>query len=75
MQARGTLKLNIEEPEVDAWSDFAIAKYYLHYEYQPPNPTKGTVRITDIFHQENGTWRIVHHHEGSIPKGIPEIKA
>ena len=74
MQARGPLKLNIEEPEVDIWSDFAIAKYYLHYEYQSPNPTKGSVRITDIFHQVNKTWTIVHHHEGSVPEGVPKIE-
>ena len=73
MQARGKLTLTIDEPVVDVWSDAAIARYYLTYEYQPPNAIKGHVRITDVFRKTDGKWKIVHHHEGHVPTGIPAI--
>ena len=28
--ARGELIMNIEEPLIDVWGDFAVARYYLH---------------------------------------------
>lgn len=73
MQARGPLTLRIDEPVVDAWGDAAIARYYLEYDYQPPNATSGRVRITDVFRKVDGKWLIVHHHEGLVPTGIPPI--
>jgi ketosteroid isomerase-like protein len=73
MQARGPLTLRIDEPVVDAWGDAAIARYYLEYDYQPPNATSGKVRITDVFRKVDGKWLIVHHHEGLVPTGIPPI--
>ena len=73
MQARGKLKLTYDPPVVDAWGDAAIARYYLNFEYQPPNAIKGQVRITDVFRKVNGQWKIVHHHEGIVPAGIPPI--
>jgi ketosteroid isomerase-like protein len=73
MQARGELSLKIEEPVVDAWNDTAIARYYLEYDYAPPNAAKGRVRITNVFRKVDGRWLIVHHHEGAVPTGIPPI--
>ncbi len=73
MLARGPLSLNIEEPEVDAWEDTALACYYLNYTYQPPNAAEGRVRITDVFRRIDGKWLIVHHHEGTVPTGPPPI--
>ncbi len=73
MQARGPLTLRIDEPVVDAWGDSAIARYYLEYDYEPPNATSGRVRITDVFRKVDGRWLIVHHHEGLVPTGIPPI--
>lgn len=73
MQARGALTLTIEDPIVDAWNDTAIARYYLEYDYQPPNPAHGRVRITSVFRKVDGRWLIVHHHEGLVPTGIPPI--
>jgi len=73
MQQRGELTLKIDEPVIDVWNDTAIARYYLHYSYEPPNPAKGVVRITDVFRNINGKWLIVHHHEGAVPTGIPPI--
>jgi ketosteroid isomerase-like protein len=73
MQARGPLTLRIDEPVVDAWGDAAIARYYLEYDYQPPNAASGKVRITDVFRKVDGKWLIVHHHEGLVPTGIPPI--
>lgn len=73
MQQRGKLHLTFDEPVVDVWGDAAIARYYLNFEYQPPNAIKGQVRITDVFRRVNGQWKIVHHHEGLVPGGIPPI--
>jgi ketosteroid isomerase-like protein len=73
MQARGPLTMNVEEPEIDAWDDTAIARYYLDYSYEPPNPASGRVRITDVFRKVDGNWLVVHHHEGTVPAGIPPI--
>lgn len=73
MQARGPLSLSIEDPEVEVWDDTAIAMYYLNYTYQPPNAAEGRVRITDVFRRLNDKWLIVHHHEGTVPTGIPPI--
>src|SRR5688572_12834972 len=71
MQARGALTMKIEQPVIDAWDNTAIARYFLDFSYQPPNATKGRVRITDVFHRKNGKWLIVHHHEGMVPTGVP----
>ena len=73
MQARGPLSLKIEEPVVDAWDNSAIARYYLEFDYQPPNPASGRVRITNVFRKIDGRWLIVHHHEGLVPTGVPPI--
>ena len=73
MQARGKLTLTMDEPLVDSWGDAAIARYYMHFEYQPPNAIKGHIRITDMFRKVNERWLIVHHHEGMVPTGIPPI--
>jgi len=73
MQARGPLTLNVEEPVVSSWDNTAIAMYYLDYTYQPPNAASGRVRITDVFRKIEGKWMIVHHHEGTVPTGIPPI--
>ena len=73
MQARGKLTWNIEDMVVDSWDDTGIARYYLNFVYQPPNATSGRVRITDVLRRVNGKWRVVHHHEGMTPTGIPPI--
>jgi len=73
MQARGSLTLEVGDPDVNSWGDTAIARYYLSYKYEPPNATEGQVRITDVFRQINNKWIIVHHHEGAVPTGIPPI--
>jgi len=73
MQKRGKLTLTTEDPVVSVWSDAAIARYYLKFKYEPPNATEGHVRITDVLRKVDGTWLIVHHHEGMVPQGIPPI--
>lgn len=73
MQARGPLSLTVGDPEVSTWGDTALACYYLTYSYEPPNAAEGQVRITDVFRRIDGKWLIVHHHEGTVPTGIPPI--
>lgn len=73
MQSRGKLSMTIKEPVIDVWNDTAIARYYLNYSYESPNPASGNVRITDVFHKIKDKWLIVHHHEGAVPDGIPPI--
>lgn len=73
MRARGKLTIKIEQPVIDVWPEFAVARYYLDFSYQPPNPASGSVRITDVFRNADGKWLIVHHHEGLVPTGIPPI--
>lgn len=72
-QARGPLSLNVETPVINVWGDFAIARYYLNFDYQPPFPTSGRVRITTVLLREEGMWKTVHHHEGIVPTGVPKF--
>jgi ketosteroid isomerase-like protein len=72
-QARGALTLDIEEPVISVWGDTALARYYLHFDYQPPNAISGSVRISSVFRREAGRWQIVHHHEGMVPAGVPAV--
>jgi uncharacterized protein (TIGR02246 family) len=71
--ARGRLSFTVSEPLVDVWGDVAVARYELDFRYEPPNATAGRVRITDVLGQVDGRWRIVHHHEGLVPAGVPPI--
>ncbi len=73
MQARGPLSWELETPLIDHWGDTAIARYYLDFAYAPPNATSGRVRITDVLRRCDGKWKIVHHHEGLTPSGVPPI--
>ena len=72
-QARGALTLNIDDPLIDVWGDTAVARYFLHFRYEPPNAISGTVRITSVLRRTQGEWRIVHHHEGLLPGGVPPV--
>lgn len=71
MRARGPLRWSLGEPLIDVWGDTAVARYVLEFEYLPPRPTAGRVRITDVLRRRDGGWRIVHHHEGLVPTGPP----
>lgn len=69
---RGPLTIELEEPIiVDGWGDVAYARYYLNYEFKPPGPLTGRVRLTTIARKIDGEWRRVHHHEGIVPEGRP----
>ena len=70
-EARGALSWRLEPLQLDIIEPVAIARYYLHFEYQPPHATKGRVRITDIMKRTPNGWSIVHHHEGDTPSGPP----
>jgi ketosteroid isomerase-like protein len=74
-QQRGPLSIDIEEPVVDVWGDFAVARYYLDYEFKAPGALKGRVRITTVARRIDGEWRRVHHHEGVVPTGRPPMTA
>ena len=67
-ESRGHLTIELGEPIVRVMRDFAIATYFLEFDYQQPNALKGRVRITDVFILENQKWKILHHHEGLIPE-------
>lgn len=74
MQARGTLRLNVEDGMViDVWGDTAVARYYINFTYDPPNATSGRIRITDVLRRIDAKWLVVHHHEGTVPTGVPAI--
>ena len=73
-QKRGALTIDIEEPVVDVWGDFAVARYYLDYEFKPPGALSGRVRITTVARRIDGQWRRVHHHEGVVPTGRPPME-
>jgi ketosteroid isomerase-like protein len=72
--ARGTLSWELEPLNLDVIGDLAIARYYLHFTYQPPHPTQGRVRITDKHQNKSGVWKIIHHHEGITPGGPPDFE-
>ena len=70
---RGKLSIRIEEPIIDVWGDFAVARYYLDYRFEPPGELEGRVRITTVARRVDGEWRRVHHHEGAVPTGRPPM--
>ena len=70
-EARGPLTWTLEPLQLDVLGDIAIARYYLHFEYQPPHATQGRVRITDVLQRKPTGWSIIHHHEGITPAGPP----
>ncbi len=72
-QARGPLDLRVEMLRTDVWDDFALSRYLVRFDYQPPNATAGVVRITTVLRRIEGEWVIVHHQEGMIPAGVPPI--
>ncbi|MFL2548251.1 MAG: YybH family protein [Gammaproteobacteria bacterium] len=67
-KSRGDLSIELEEPKIREWNDFAIATYYLEFTYLEPNALEGKVRITDLFVLEKDQWKIMHHHEGLVPE-------
>ena len=71
---RGKLVINVEDPVlVDIWDNTALARYYLNFTYEPPNAMANRIRITDVFQRIDGRWMRRHHHEGTIPSGVPPI--
>ena len=71
--ARGRLSISIDPLKLDVYGEAAVARYWLRFDYEPPNATAGRVRITDVLLRGPGGWRIVHHHEGMAPQGVPPI--
>jgi ketosteroid isomerase-like protein len=69
--SRGALTWRLDTPLVDVWGETALARYVLEFAYAPPRAVGGTIRITDVLRKRNGRWRIVHHHEGAMPSGVP----
>ena len=67
-ESRGHLSIDLEEPMIREWNQFAIVTYCLEFTYQEPNALKGKVRITDLFVLEKEQWKIMHHHEGLVPE-------
>jgi hypothetical protein len=72
--ARGKLTYSMEDFVIDVWGDTALARFYLTYDYQPPNPAAGTGRITVVLRRFPAGWRFVHVHEGQVPSGIPPLE-
>ena len=69
--SRGALTWRLGEPLVDVWGDTAVARYVLEFAYAPPRAVEGTLRITDVLRKRGDRWWIVHHHEGTMPSGVP----
>mgnify|MGYP001158076140 FL=1 len=66
--SRGDLSIKLDEPMIRVNKDFAIATYCLEFDYKEPNALNGKVRVTDLFILEDEKWKILHHHEGIVPK-------
>ena len=71
--ARGKLTYSMHDFAIDVWDNTALARFYLTYDYQPPNPASGTGRITVVLRRFPQGWRFVHVHEGHVPAGIPPV--
>ena len=71
--ARGRLNISIDPLKLDVFNEVAVARYWLNFNYEPPNAAAGRVRITDVLLRTPNGWRIVHHHEGMAPTGVPPI--
>lgn len=68
MQARGPLRLDVTQLAVEVRGEVAWARYVVDFRYDPPNPLRGLVRVTDVLLRHPDGWRIVHHHEGLMPE-------
>jgi hypothetical protein len=75
-QRRGRLTYSLTRPVIDVWENTGLARYYLTFEYEAPNELAGRVRITDVLRRIDGSWLIVHHHEGMTPAGLaPDLES
>jgi hypothetical protein len=68
---RGKLTLDVKPVQLDVQGAVAWARYYVDFEYAPPNAAAGRVRVTDVLKLTQGEWIILHHHEGLSPAGPP----
>jgi len=72
--ARGKLTYSMENMVTSVWGDAAICRFYLQFDYEPPNPTAGRSRNTCVLRRfPRDGWLVVHVHEGQVPAGIPPI--
>lgn len=74
-QRRGKLTYSLTPPLIDVWENTGLARYYLTFEYEAPNALAGRVRITDVLRRIDGSWLIVHHHEGMTPSALRPISS
>lgn len=70
---RGKLTFRQDNFVTDVWDDVALVRFNSFAEYAPPNPYKGAGRTSVVLRRLNGEWRLVHVHEGHLPKGVPPI--
>ena len=70
-QARGPLTLRVEDSRIKIYGDMAVALRVGHFKYEPPNAAEGRVRVTQVLQKKDGAWKVVHHHEGLAPPGVP----
>ncbi len=74
--ARGALTMNMHDMLTTVWGDAAIVRFYLDYQYAPPNAIAGSGRITCVLRQfPEAGWLVMHVHEGHVPDGIPRLRA
>ena len=72
--ARGTLTFDMGPITTSVWGDAALCRFVSSFDYGPPNPAKGTGRITCVLRRfPDEGWLLVHVHEGHVPDGIPPL--
>ena len=72
-KARGPFSFDLQPLKIDIVGDFAVVLSRMEFEWQPPNPWAGGMRITDVMQKVAGNWMMFHHHERVEPAGYDHI--
>ena len=73
-KARGPFSFRLEPLKVDIiGGEIVVVLSRMDFEWKPPNPWAGRLRITDVLRKVDGHWKMFHHHESVEPDGYSHI--
>lgn len=72
MLERGEQFLEFIPLQIEVTPEMAFVVCMLKFEFKPPRPISGELRISTVFMRRNGEWKQVHHHEAVPAVGWPD---